>query len=157
MEKIQVWSDGISAGDYRYAIISARFNAFIVEQMEEGALETFKEFGATSVQKTYVPGAFELPLAAKLLAESGMVDAILALGCVIRGETPHFEYVSDACVSGLNRVALDTGIPVVLGVLTTETVEQAQERASISADNKGRDAALTAMEMLQFKERIGTI
>jgi 6,7-dimethyl-8-ribityllumazine synthase len=134
----------------RIAIAASRFNRFIVEQLLEGARDALARRGVepSRVLLVWVPGAFELPLAADRLAASGRFDAVIALGAVIRGGTPHFEYVAGACASGLGRVALDRGVPVSFGVLTTDDVEQALERAGTGAGNKGFDAAVTALEMV---------
>lgn len=131
----------------RIAIAASRFNGFIVEQLVEGARDALERRGVEPTL-VWVPGAFELPLAADRLAASGRFDAVIALGAVIRGGTPHFEYVAGACASGLGRVALDRGVPVSFGVLTTDDVGQALERAGTGAGNKGFDAAITALEMV---------
>jgi len=132
----------------RFAIVVARFNSNITGKLLEGAQRALREAAATLVDVFYVPGAFELPLAAKHLAES--YDAIVALGAVIRGATPHFDYVAGEAARGLQQAALDMGVPVAFGVLTTDTVEQAEERAGGSHGNKGHDAAMTAIEMARF-------
>jgi 6,7-dimethyl-8-ribityllumazine synthase len=136
----------------RFAVVVAEFNASITERLLDGALECFAKHGVpeNTVEALRVPGAFELPLAAQSLARSGDYDAIVALGCVIRGETPHFEYVSQAATHGLLRVTLDTGVPVAFGVLTTEDLTQAEARAGGAHGNKGFDAAQTAVEMALF-------
>jgi 6,7-dimethyl-8-ribityllumazine synthase len=131
----------------RIAIAASRFNRFIVEQLVEGARDALERRGVEPTL-VWVPGAFELPLLADRLAASGRFDAVIALGAVIRGGTPHFEYVAGACASGLARVALDRGVPVSFGVLTTDDVEQALERAGTGEGNKGFDAAVTALEMV---------
>jgi 6,7-dimethyl-8-ribityllumazine synthase len=133
----------------RVAVVCAKFNGGITERLLDGALATFEGNGMAkaSVSVAWVPGAFELPLAAARLAVSGGFDTVIALGAVIRGETAHFDFVAGQCAAGLQRVALDTGIPVVFGVLTTDTVEQALARSGEGGGNKGREAALTALEM----------
>lgn len=131
----------------RIAIAASRFNRFIVEQLVEGARDALGRRGVEPFL-VWVPGAFELPLLADRLAASGRFDAVIALGAVIRGGTPHFEYVAGACANGLARVALDRGVPVSFGVLTTDDVEQALERAGTGEGNKGFDAAVTALEMV---------
>jgi 6,7-dimethyl-8-ribityllumazine synthase len=131
----------------RIAIAASRFNRFIVEQLVEGARDALERRGVEP-SLVWVPGAFELPLVADRLAASGRFDAVIALGAVIRGGTPHFEYVAGACASGLARVALDRGVPVSFGVLTTDDVGQALERAGTGEGNKGFDAAVTALEMV---------
>jgi 6,7-dimethyl-8-ribityllumazine synthase len=140
------------AGEARVALVCAKFNGGITERLLEGALAALEEGGikATTVTVAWVPGAFELPLAALRLAESGTVDAVVALGAVIRGETAHFDFVAGECASGLQRVALDTGVPVVFGVLTTDTVDQALARAGAGQGNKGHEAVVTALEMVDL-------
>jgi 6,7-dimethyl-8-ribityllumazine synthase len=133
----------------RFAIVLARFNEFIGSQMLDGALDCFKKQGVPEqdIILVKVPGAFEIPLAADKLAASGKYSAIICLGAVIRGGTPHFEYVAGAAATGIQQVSLKYGVPVVFGVLTTNDVEQAVERASTSKMNKGYDAAMVAIEM----------
>ena len=133
-----------------FAIVVARFNGTITEKLLEGAREALEKAGAAGLQVFHVPGAFELPLAAMKLARRGGFNAIIALGAVVRGDTPHFEYVAGEAARGLQRVALDTGVPVAFGVLTTDTMEQAEARAGGAAGNKGFDAAMTAIEMARF-------
>lgn len=140
----------------RYALAVSRFNSFIVDRLQEGALNTLKEHGVQDedIVIVKVPGAFELPLAVQQLANSGKYDAIIALGAVIRGGTPHFEYVAGACVDGISQVALQTNKPVVFGVLTVDTIEQAVERAGPKLGNKGAEAALTAIEMVSLLRQL---
>lgn len=137
--------------DIRVAVVASRFNRFIVDQLVAGAKDALERHGldASAQLLLWVPGAFELPLVADRLAASGRYDAVIALGAVIRGGTPHFDFVAGECASGLGRVALDRGLPVTFGVLTTDTVEQALERAGTGEGNKGFDAAMTALEMVQ--------
>jgi 6,7-dimethyl-8-ribityllumazine synthase len=132
----------------RFAIVVARFNSGITEKLLEGAKEALAQAGAGGVTVFHVPGAFELPLAARTLAKT--YDAVVALGAVIRGETPHFEYVAGAAAHGLQQVALETGTPVSFGVLTTNTLAEAEARAGGAHGNKGYDAAMTAIEMARF-------
>ncbi len=131
-------------------IAASRFNQFIVEQLVEGARDALLRNHISEQQQEliWVPGAFELPLLADRMAATGRFDAIIALGAVIRGGTPHFEYVAGECASGISRVALDHGLPIVFGVLTTDTIEQALERAGTGEGNKGFDVAMTALEMI---------
>jgi len=133
------------------AVVAGRFNQFIVDQLVAGAADAMDRQGIEQSRQVlvWVPGAFELPLIADQLASSGKYDAVIALGAVIRGGTPHFDFVAGECASGLTRVSLDHGIPVTFGVLTTDTVEQALERAGTGAGNKGFDVAMTAMEMVE--------
>jgi 6,7-dimethyl-8-ribityllumazine synthase len=157
-DAINVTEGDLAARDLRFAIIAARFNDTIVAELVRGALDALRRHGAVDkqIEVVRVPGAFELPVVARRLAGSRRYDAIIALGAVIRGDTPHFDYVAGQCASGLARVALDSGIPVALGVLTTETSAQAQERAGGKAGNKGADAALTAIEMANLLRRIAS-
>jgi 6,7-dimethyl-8-ribityllumazine synthase len=140
----------LDANGLNFAILVARFNGAITEKLLAGAREALTKAGAKSQQVFYVPGAFELPFAAKKLAERGGFDAIVALGAVIRGGTPHFDYVAGEAARGLQQAALDTGVPVIFGVLTTDNWEQAEARAGGAAGNKGFDAAMTAIEMARF-------
>jgi 6,7-dimethyl-8-ribityllumazine synthase len=145
----------ISAEGFRFGLVVSRFNDFISSKLVEGAVDALKRHGATEEQLLLVkvPGAFEIPLAAKKLAESGKVDAVICLGAVIRGSTPHFEYVAAEVSKGIAMVTLDTQVPVAFGVLTTDNLEQAIERAGTKSGNKGWDAALAAMEMVNlFKQ-----
>lgn len=145
----------ISAEGCRFGLVVSRFNDFISSKLVEGAVDALKRHGAAEDQLLLVkvPGAFEIPLAAKKLAESGKVDAVICLGAVIRGSTPHFEYVAAEVAKGIAVVSLDTKVPVAFGVLTTDNLEQAIERAGTKSGNKGWDAALAAMEMVNlFKQ-----
>jgi 6,7-dimethyl-8-ribityllumazine synthase len=132
----------------RIAVAVTRWNEFITKELLDGALTALRRHGVADddVTVAWVPGAYELPVVCKRFAASGNVDAVIALGTVIRGATGHYEHVAGQCASGLSRVALDTGIPVIFGVLTTETIEQAIERAGTKAGNKGAEAATTAIE-----------
>ncbi|MFT7580416.1 MAG: 6,7-dimethyl-8-ribityllumazine synthase [Myxococcota bacterium] len=140
----------LTATGARFALVVSRFNAFITEKLRDGAIDTLVRHGADTdaITVVWVPGAFEIPLAAKIAAESGQYDAVLALGCVIRGATPHFDYVSSEVTKGVGLVTLQTGVPVTFGVLTTDSIEQAIERAGTKAGNKGADAAMGAIEMV---------
>ncbi|MDO8417229.1 MAG: 6,7-dimethyl-8-ribityllumazine synthase [Agitococcus sp.] len=142
--------------DAKYAILVGRFNSFVVESLLQGSIDTLKRHGVSEDNITVVraPGAWELPLVAKKLAASQKFDAIIALGAVIRGGTPHFDYVAGECAKGLGVVGLDAGIPVAFGVLTTDSIEQAIERSGTKAGNKGVDAAMTAIEMLSLLKAI---
>ncbi len=143
-------------GNLRFAIVASRFNEFIVESLIKGALEALERHGAGrgQVDVVRVPGAFEIPIVARKLATQRRHDAIIALGAVIRGDTAHFDYVAGECASGLARVMTETGVPVAFGVLTTNTVEQAIERAGTETGNKGGEAALTAIEMANLLRRL---
>lgn len=136
----------------RYALLVGRFNSFVVESLVDGALDTLRRHGVEDSQITVVraPGAFELPVVAKHMAASKKYDAIIVLGAVIRGGTPHFDYVAGECAKGLGVVGLEYGLPVIFGVLTTDSIEQAIERAGTKAGNKGSDAAMAAIEMVSL-------
>jgi len=140
----------------RYAIVVARFNSFVVESLLEGTLDTLKRHGIAmdAVTVIRVPGAYEIPIATQRLAMSKKYDAIIALGAVIRGGTPHFDYVAGECVKGLSQVGLQFNIPVTFGVLTVDTIEQAIERSGTKAGNKGAEAALSAIEMVSLLRQL---
>ncbi|HEY5719161.1 MAG TPA: 6,7-dimethyl-8-ribityllumazine synthase [Gammaproteobacteria bacterium] len=140
----------------RFALVVGRFNSFIGDSLLAGALDTLKRHGAADgdLHVVRVPGAFEMPLAAQKLAAGGQYDAIIALGAVIRGGTPHFEYVAGECTKGLAQVMLQHGLPVAFGVLTVDTIEQAIERAGTKAGNKGAEAALSAIEMVNLLRQL---
>lgn len=146
----------MEAGGKRFGIVVSRFNEFITSKLLGGALDTLRRHGADMdlVDIAWTPGAFEIPLVARRLAESGNYHAVIALGCVIRGATPHFDYVAGEAAKGVGQVALQTGVPVIFGVLTTDTIEQAIERAGTKAGNKGADAATAAIEMASLLDRI---
>ncbi len=133
----------------KIGIVVSRFNAFISEKLLEGALDGLTRHGVNEKDVTvaWTPGAFEIPLVAKKLAESKKFDAVIALGCVIRGATPHFDYVAGEAAKGVGQASLQTGVPVIFGVLTTDTIEQAIERAGTKSGNKGFDTAMAAIEM----------
>lgn len=147
----------LPAAKRRVAVIASRFNEFVVSGLVKGAVGTWEKHGgkASELLVARVPGAFELPVVARQLAKSGRFEAIVALGCVIRGDTAHFEYVAGECARGLQNVAVDTGVPVVFGVLTTETVEQALQRAAPGGSNKGGEAMETALEMADLLVKLG--
>ena len=142
----------IVAKGMRFGIVASRFNDFISAKLIEGALDALTRAGADEKDITIakVPGAFEIPLAAKRMARSGKVDAVICLGAVIRGATPHFEYISAEVTKGIAAVGLETDVPVAFGVITTDTIEQAIERAGTKSGNKGFDAALSAVEMVDL-------
>jgi 6,7-dimethyl-8-ribityllumazine synthase len=155
----------LDASDMRLAIIAGRFNAHITTRLLEGACDALTGYGLRAeLAVHWVPGAFEIPVTAQRLAASGTVDAVICLGAVVRGDTPHFEYVSGPCADGCARVALDTGVPVAFGVLTTNDEQQALDRCGGREGNKGAEAAATAVEMVALlrtlprpRERRGTI
>lgn len=145
-----------SATDAKLTLIAGWFNSTLVERLVSGAVEALRRHGIdeSNITVIRVPGAYEIPLIAKRVAAKGGIDAVVALGAVIRGETPHFDYVAGECASGLARVSMETGVPVTFGVLTTDTVEQALDRAGGKAGNKGADAALAALEMISLLRQI---
>jgi 6,7-dimethyl-8-ribityllumazine synthase len=157
-DRNQPLSEVKAPADARFAIAWSRFNQQVVSKLLDGAKACFSEHGLSdsSIYVVEVPGAWELPHAAQKLAESGRFDAVVVLGAIIRGGTPHFEYVSQGTALGIGRVALDTGVPVVFGVLTTDDETQAFERAGGAHGNKGRDAALTAIEMATFDRKLAS-
>jgi len=147
----------LTAQGMRFCLVVSRFNSFVVESLLDGALDALKRHGALEDDLTLVrvPGAFEMPLALEAAAASGRYDAVIALGAVIRGGTPHFEYVAGECVKGMAQVMMKHGIPVAFGVLTVDTIEQAIERAGTKAGNKGAEAALSAVEMVNVMRALG--
>lgn len=144
------------ASKIRIGIVIARFNELITKSLLEGALEGLERFGVpqSNIIIAWVPGSFEIPLIAKQLAQSGQVDAIICLGTIIRGATAHFDYVANQTASGITQVGLQTNLPVIFGVLTTETIEQAIERAGTKAGNKGFEAVQTAIEMVDVLQQL---
>ncbi len=146
----------LSAKGLKFAIVAARFNDFITGRLLEGALDGLQRHGVSDgdIEVVKVPGSYEVPLAAKMLAQSKKYSAVICLGAVIRGATPHFEYVSAEVSKGVAAVSMETGIPVIFGVLTTDTIEQAIERAGTKSGNKGWDAALSAIEMANVMRQI---
>jgi 6,7-dimethyl-8-ribityllumazine synthase len=157
MDPIKTIEGDLQCRELRFAILASRFNELIVEQLVKGAIDALRRHGAGDKQIEIVraPGAFDLPLVARKLAESRRYDAIVAVGAVIKGATAHFDYVAGECAGGLAAVARETGVPVSFGVLTTDTIEQALERAGTKAGNKGADAALAAVELANLLRRIG--
>ncbi|HQY69500.1 MAG TPA: 6,7-dimethyl-8-ribityllumazine synthase [Pseudomonadales bacterium] len=156
MAEIRTIEGVFAAGEARFALVASRFNSFVVESLIAGAVDTLRRHGVADAQITLVrsPGAFELPLVVQKVAASGNFDAIVALGAVIRGGTPHFEYVAGECTKGIAQVSLASGLPIAFGVLTVDTIEQAIERAGTKAGNKGAEAALSALEMVSLLGRL---
>lgn len=152
MRNIRVIEGNLTPNDGRYAIVVGRWNAFVVESLLEGAVDSLTRHGVKEEQITIIraPGAVEIPLAVKKAAASGNYDAIIALGAVIRGGTPHFEFVAGECSKGLANVMMQYDIPVAFGVLTVDTIEQAIERSGTKAGNKGEEAAMSAFEMVSL-------
>ena len=146
----------LTVRDKKIALVAARFNSFVVEHLIKGAKEALLKHGAeeTDIELFYVPGAFEIPLALKKIAISGKYDGIVALGAVIRGGTPHFEYVAGECVKGITQASLDSEVPIAFGVLTVDTVNQAIDRAGDNSGNKGAEAAESAIRMINFLEQL---
>ncbi|BFM05742.1 6,7-dimethyl-8-ribityllumazine synthase [Halioxenophilus aromaticivorans] len=140
----------------KYALIVSRWNSFVVESLKSGALDTLRRHGVAEEDITiyYVPGAFEFPIMAQKIAASGKFDAIIALGAVIRGGTPHFDYVAGECTKGLAQVSLTACVPITFGVLTVDSIEQAIERSGTKAGNKGEEAAVTALEMVSVLGKV---
>jgi 6,7-dimethyl-8-ribityllumazine synthase len=155
-EPLKITEGELLARDLRFAIIAARFNDFVVEPLIRGALDALKRHGVADKQIDIVrvPGAFDIPIVARKLALAHRYEALIALGCVIRGQTPHFDYVAGECAGGIARIALESGVPIAFGVLTTDTAEQAVDRAGGKAGNKGADAALVALEMANLLRRL---
>jgi len=155
---MQTLEGNLAAGAARFALVVARFNSFITDRLLVGALDALKRSGASedNLLIVRVPGAWEIPVTAQALAKSGKQDAVICLGAVVRGDTPHFDYVAGESASGLARLALETGIPIANGILTTNTVEQAINRAGAKSGNKGFDAAMTAIEMVNLLKQVSS-
>jgi 6,7-dimethyl-8-ribityllumazine synthase len=156
MDNIRTINGDLVARDLRFAIVASRFNEYIVDSLIRGAVDALLRHGAgeKQIEVIRVPGAFDLPFVVRKVAASKRYDAVVALGAVIRGATPHFDYVAGQCAAGLARAADEAGVPVAFGVLTTETIEQAIERAGTKAGNKGADAALCALELANLLKRL---
>ena len=153
---MKIYEGNLIAGNRKFAVVVGRFNEFISNKLLGGCIDGLKRHGCDegNIEVAWVPGAFEIPLAAQKLAKTGRYDAVICLGAVIRGSTPHFDYVCSEVTKGVAKVMLDTGLPVIFGVLTTENIEQAIERAGTKAGNKGFDAAVTAIEMANLLKGI---
>lgn len=156
MSGIKTIEGDFSAHHAKFALVVGRWNSFVVEHLKEGAIDALRRHGISedNITVVYAPGAFEIPLACKKAALSGNFDAVIALGAVIRGGTPHFEYVAGECVKGISHVMNETGLPVAFGVLTVDSIEQAIERSGTKAGNKGEEAALSALEMVSLLAKI---
>ncbi len=156
MSEIKTIEGELQYSEGRFAIVVARFNGFIVDSLQAGAIDALIRHGVAeeSITVIKVPGAYEMPVATQRLAQSGNYDAIIGLGAVIRGSTPHFDFVAGEASKGMASVGLDHGLPVVFGVLTTDTIEQAIERAGTKAGNKGAEAAITAIEMINLFKKL---
>ncbi len=157
MSEIKTIEGDLTGGKGNYTLVVGRWNSFVVEHLLEGALDTLRRHGVGDGQITIVraPGSFEIPLVCRKVAEKGGVDAIIALGAVIRGGTPHFEYVAGECTKGIAGVSMEFGVPVAFGVLTVDTIEQAVERSGTKAGNKGEEAASSALEMVSLLDKLG--
>lgn len=156
MDNIEIFEGDFTASSGRYAIVAARFNGFVVESLVAGAIDALRRHGVSEndIQIYRVPGAFEIPLLVEKLAAAGSHDAIVALGAVIRGSTPHFDIVANESARGLSSAMMKHGVPVSNGILTTDTIEQAIERAGTKAGNKGAEAAMSAIEMVSLMNKL---
>ena len=156
MDAIRTLEGDFTGGDGRYALVVGRWNSFVVEHLLAGAVDTLRRHGVSDEQMTVIrsPGAFEIPLVCEKAAASGNYDAIIALGAVIRGGTPHFEHVAGECTKGIAQVSLQHGLPVAFGVLTVDSIEQAIERSGTKAGNKGAEAAASALEMVSLLKQL---
>lgn len=153
---MKVLEGQLTARGLKFAIVVSRFNSLVTQRLLDGALDALRRHEAdeNAITIAWTPGSFELPLVAQKFAKSGKYDAVICLGCIIRGDTPHFEYVASETAKGIAQVMLDTGVPVVFGVVTADNLEQALERAGAKAGNRGFDAAMTAMEMANLLKKI---
>jgi 6,7-dimethyl-8-ribityllumazine synthase len=153
---VRIIEGNLSAEPFRFGVVVSRFNEFITKRLLDAALDCLRRHGALekAIDVVYCPGAFEIPQTAQKLAETKKYDAVICLGCIIRGETPHFEYIANAVSIGVSRVALEYRMPVVFGVLTTDSLEQAIERAGSKGGNKGWDAAIAAIELADLQHKI---
>jgi 6,7-dimethyl-8-ribityllumazine synthase len=149
-------SGKFSTKGFRFGIVTSRFNSFITDRLERAALDALAAAGATEkqIEVVHVPGSFEIPLAAKKLAETGNVNAVIAIGCVLRGETSHYDYICSEVARGVQLAQMDTGVPVIFCVLTCDTLEQAIDRAGLKSGNKGHEAGLAAVEMATLARKI---
>jgi 6,7-dimethyl-8-ribityllumazine synthase len=154
---MKTYEGALNAAGLKFAIVVGRFNDFITRRLLEGALDALRRHGATDddIAVAWVPGSFEIPLVAQRLAASGGYDAVICLGAVLRGATPHFEYIASEAAKGIAKVGLDTGVPTLFGVITADTIEQAVERAGTKSGNKGSAAAEWAIEMANLMRVLG--
>ena len=148
----------LDAGTHSFALVASRFNEFITSRLLSGAIDALERHGADqkNITQVWVPGSWEIPLAARKLAASGKYAAVVCLGCVIRGQTPHFEYVAAEVAKGIAHVSLETGVPVTFGIITADSLEQAVDRAGTKSGNKGADAALAAVEMANLLPQLSS-
>ena len=154
---MKIYEGKLIARDFRFAIVISRFNEFISNRLLSGALDALKRHDALeeNIAVIWVPGCFEIPLAAKKAADGNNFDAVICLGAVIRGDTPHFDYIASEVAKGVAKIGLDTGVPAIFGVITSDSLEQALERAGAKAGNKGSEAAISAIEMADLARQIG--
>ena len=154
-----VYEGDLNCNGLKFGVIVSRFNSFITTKLLDGALDAIKRHGGNldDVDVVWIPGAFETPSISKLLAESGRYDALICIGAVIRGATPHFDYVAGESAKGIAQVALNSGVPIIYGIITTDTIEQAIERAGTKSGNKGAEAAITAIEMANLHKKLHTL
>ncbi len=154
---MKVYQGKLISKGKKYAIVVSRFNEFITSRLLNGAVDALSRHGVedNEIEVVWVPGSFEIPYAASRLARSKSYDAVICLGAIIRGATPHFEYIASEVSKGISQTALSTGVPIIFGVITTDTIEQAVERAGTKAGNKGSEAALAAIEMINLYKQIG--
>ncbi len=153
---LKTYEGQLIARDYRFGLVVSRFNEFLSQKLLSGALDALKRHEAVdeNIAVSWVPGAFEMPLVAQKMAESAKYDAVICLGVIIRGATPHFEYISSEVTKGVAKVGLDSGVPTIFGIITSDTIEQAIERSGTKAGNKGWDAAVSAIEMADLVRRL---
>ena len=151
-----IYEGALNGNGLKFGVVVSRFNSFITTKLLDGALDAIKRHGGNldDVDVVWIPGAFETPSIAKKLADSGKYDALICIGAVIRGATPHFDYVAGESAKGVAQVALNTGVPIIYGIITTDTIEQAIERAGTKAGNKGAEAAITAIEMANLNRQL---
>ena len=154
-----IYEGDLNCNGLKFGIVVSRFNSFITTKLLDGALDAIKRHGGNldAIDVVWIPGAFETPTVAKKLADSGRYNAIICIGAVIRGATPHFDYVAGESAKGIAQVALSTGVPIIYGIITTDTIEQAIERAGTKAGNKGAEAAVTAIEMANLYKQLQTL
>ena len=154
---MKVYEGKLISKGKKYAIVVSRFNEFITSRLLSGAVDALRRHGVEDkeIEVAWVPGSFEIPYAASRLTKSGSFDAVICLGALIRGATPHFEYIASEVSKGISQTALLTGVPVIFGVITTDTIDQAVERAGTKAGNKGAEAAVAAIEMVNLYDRMG--
>lgn len=154
----KIWEGQLTAQGLKFAIVVSRFNNLVTTRLLDGGLDALKRHDADddAIDIAWVPGSFEIPLVAKRLAQTGNYNAVICLGCIIRGDTPHFEYVASEAAKGIAQTALETGVPIIFGIVTADTLEQALERAGAKAGNRGFEAAMTAMEVANLLKKLSS-